>query len=97
MPITVISKRVFNIQQNDKLISLLRKLRKHAKKQKGYISRSTFSNINDSNENIVISEWETVDHWKKWMGVEKVQKIQGKIDSLVGEKTVFEVYRPEDY
>lgn len=97
MPVTVISKRVFTIQNNDKLIVLLEKLRKHAKKQKGFIARATFTNINDSVDNIVISEWKTENHWKKWMEKKEVKKIQGKIDTLIGEKTIFDVYKPEKY
>lgn len=97
MPVTVISKRIFKIQKNDKLISLLGKLRKHAKRQKGFISRATFTNINDTVDNIVISEWKTEKHWKKWMERKEVKKIQGRIDTIIGEKTIFEVYKPEKY
>ncbi len=97
MPVTVISKRVFKVQNNDKLTVLLKKLRKHAKKQKGFVSRATFSNINDSVDNIVISEWKTEKHWKKWMEKKEVKKIQGKIDTFIGEKTIFDVYKPENF
>lgn len=97
MSVTVISKRVFKINKNDKLIPLLKELRKNAKKQKGFISRATFTNINDTTENIVISEWKSEENWNKWMKKKKVRKIQGAIDSLIGEKTVFEVYMPEPY
>ncbi len=97
MPITVISKRVFKAKKNDKLIPLLKKLRNHAEKQKGFISRATFTNVNDATENIVISQWKSEADWKKWMKKKKVQEIQGKIDSLIGEKTVFEVYMAEHY
>ncbi len=97
MSVTVISKRVFNIQNNDKLIDLLGKLRKHAKKQKGFISRATFTNINDSVDNIVISEWKTENHWKKWMERKEVKKLQGRIDTIIGEKTIFDVYKSENF
>lgn len=97
MPVTVISKRVFEIKQKDKLIPLLKDLQNHAKKQKGFISRTTFSNLNDPNEYIVISEWKKADHWIKWMNKKKVRELQGNIDSLIGEKTFFDVYKPEDF
>ena len=97
MSVTVISKRVFNINKNKKLISLLKKLRKHAEKQKGLISRATFTNINDAVDNIVISEWKSEKHWKKWLKEKEVRKILGKIDSLIGEKTVFDVYSQQPY
>lgn len=97
MSITVISKRVFKIGKNDKLIPLLQKLRKNAEKQKGFIARATFTNVKDPAENIVISEWKSEEHWQRWMKKKKVKDIQGKIDSLIGEKTVFEVYIAEPY
>jgi hypothetical protein len=50
MPVTAISKRVFKIGQREKLIPLLQKLRNHAKKQKGFISRATYSSMNDPGE-----------------------------------------------
>lgn len=97
MPITVISKRVFKVKKNDKLIPMLKKLLKHAKKQKGFISRATFTNVNDPAENIVISKWKSEEDWKKWMKKKKVREIQDQIDSLIGEKTLFDVYKPEQY
>jgi heme-degrading monooxygenase HmoA len=97
MAVMVISKRVFRIEQRDKLIPLLQQLRNNAKKQKGFISRATYSSMNDPGEYIVISEWETVSSWRKWMDKKKTWEIQGKIDSLIGEKTVFDVYKPEKY
>ena len=47
MPVMVISRRMFKIEQREKLIPLLQQLRNHAKKQKGFISRATYSSIND--------------------------------------------------
>jgi heme-degrading monooxygenase HmoA len=97
MPVMVISKRVFRIEQRDKMIPLLQQLRNNAEKQKGFISRATYSSMNDPGEYIVISEWETVSSWRKWMDKKKTWEIQGKIDSLIGEKTIFDVYKPEKY
>lgn len=97
MSVTVISKRVFKLSKNEKLIPLLKKLRKNAIKQKGFVSRATYTNVSEAAEKVVISEWKSEDHWKKWMKKKEVQKIQGKIDSLIGEKTEFNVYKPESY
>lgn len=97
MNIKVISRRVFRIDKKNKLIPLLAKLRKSAEKQKGFISRSTFSSLNDPGEYLVISEWESVDRWVRWMAKNKTKQIQGDIDSLIGEKTFFDVYREEDF
>ena len=97
MSVLVISKRVFRIEKRDELIPLLQKLRNHAKKQKGFIDRATYSSMNDPGEYIVVSEWETVSSWRKWKDKKKVYDIQGKIDSLIGEKTIFDVFKPEEF
>ena len=97
MSVMVISKRVFKIEQRDRLTTLLKQLRDNAEKQKGFISRATYSSVNDPSEYIVISEWGTVRSWRKWMDKKKTWGIQGKIDSMIGEKTVFDVYTPEEY
>ena len=97
MSVTVLSKRLFKIDQKENLIPLFKELRGLAKKQNGFISRGTFSSLTDPGEYIVISEWETVDDWRNWMDKKETRKIQGKIDSLLGEKTFFDVYLPEKF
>ena len=42
-------------------------------------------------------EWETADDWIKWMDHQDAKDLQWQIDSLIGEKTLFEVYKPEDF
>lgn len=97
MSVTILSKRLFKLDQKENLIPLFKELRDLAKKQNGFISRGTFSSLTDPGEYIVISEWETAGDWRKWMDKKKTRKIQGKIDSLLGEKTLFDVYLPEEF
>ena len=97
MHVKVISRRLFRMAQRDKLIPLLKDLRGLAQQQKGFVSRYTYSNLNDPGEYIVVSEWETADDWIEWMDLQEVKEVQWEIDSLIGEKTFFDVYRPEEY
>lgn len=97
MTITVISKRVFKMEHREELEPLLRALRKHAKKQPGFISRKTLACINTPGEYLTISRWENVEAWETWMDKKKTRKLQGQIDSLIGEKTAFDIYHPETY
>lgn len=97
MNVKVLSRRLFRISQRDKLIPLFKELRESATKTEGLVSRSTYSKLNDPGEFIVISEWVSVDAWAEWMAKKEVQEIQWKIDSLIGEKTFFDVYKPEDF
>ena len=57
MSVTILSKRLFKIDQKESLIPLFKELRDLAKKQNGFISRGTFSSLTDPGEYIVISEW----------------------------------------
>jgi len=97
MSVMVIIKRVFRMHQTDKIIPLLKDLRVKSEKQPGFISRTTFSKMSDPGEFIVINEWETADDWMNWMNQKEARDLQWQIDSLIGEKTIFEVYRPEDF
>lgn len=97
MYVKVISRRVFRVSHREKLVPLLKSLRASAERQPGFISRATFSKLNDPGEFIVMSEWETADDWAEWMGRKEVRDIQWQIDSLIGEKTFFDVYREEDF
>lgn len=97
MQVKIISRRVFKMNQKDRLVPLLKKLREHAETQQGFISRGTYSSLNDPGEYIVISEWESADQWIEWMNLPEIRDIQGHIDSLIGEKTFFDVYKPEEF
>jgi quinol monooxygenase YgiN len=97
MNVKVISRRVFRISQREKLIPLFKELREAAEKAKGFVSRNTYSKLNDPGEYLVISEWESIDAWADWMGDKKVKQIQWEVDSLIGEKTFFDVYKPEEF
>jgi heme-degrading monooxygenase HmoA len=97
MSVTILSNRLFKLDQKGNLIPFFKNLRDLAKKQNGFISRGTFSSLTDPGEDIVFREWETVDDWRNWMDKKETRKIQGKIGSLLGKKTFFDVYLPEEF
>jgi heme-degrading monooxygenase HmoA len=94
MAVQVIIKRKFKIESPEELFPLLTELRIRAKDQPGYISGETLKNIDTSGNYLVISKWETADDWKKWFNSEERRDIQGKVDSLLGEKTFYEIFAP---
>lgn len=75
------------------VLSALRK----KKEQQGFVSRATYSKMNDPVECIVINTWETADQWSNWMNKNELKDLQWQVDSLIGEKTVFEIYQPEEF
>ena len=92
MPVKVIIKRKWQVDNPEKLLPLLSELRSQAKKQHGYISSETLRSLEDPEDFLVISKWETADDWKKWVLSKKRREIQGQVDSLIGEKTFYEIY-----
>jgi len=94
MPIQVIIKRKWQSDNPEALFQLLTKLRSLAQKQPGYISGETLRSLDDPEDYMVISQWETVDDWKKWLQSKERRDLQGKVDSLIGERTFYEIFEP---
>ena len=94
MSVHVMSKRKFHIEETEKMISLLGELSSRSKEQPGHISRETLRSLDNPGEYLVRVEWETVESWDKWLHSRERRDIQGKIDSIIGEKTFFEVFEP---
>ena len=94
MPVHVIIKRKLQVRKPKELFPLLTELRNHARKQRGYIGGETLKNIDDPTEYMVVSTWETADDWKRWVQSKERRDLQGKVDSLIGERTFYEVFEP---
>ena len=57
-----------------------------------YISGETLRSLDDPEDFIVISVWETSDDWQKWFHSKERKDLQGRVDSLIGEKNFYEVF-----
>jgi len=97
MPIQVIIKRKFQIDNPEKLLPLLTELRAHAQDQPGYISSETLRSRDNPEEFLVVSQWQTAEDWKKWLQSTERRDIQGQVDSLIGEKTFYEIFEPVNH
>ena len=94
MPIQVIIKRKWETDKPEALFPLLTELRSLAEKQPGYISGETLRSLDDPDKYLVFSKWETVDDWKNWLQSKERRDLQGEVDSLIGEKTFYEIFEP---
>lgn len=92
MPVQVIIKRKWQVDSPAELLPLLSELRSRAIKQPGYISGETLRSLDDPEEYMVVSKWETAEDWKRWMQSKERRNLQGKVDSLLGEKTFYEIF-----
>ncbi len=93
MAVKIIIKRSAPGEKMEELIQLLKQLRALALKQNDYISGETLKRIDKPGQNLVISTWDSIDAWNAWLDLEERKIIQDKIDSLLGEKTSYEVYQ----
>lgn len=94
MAVYVVIKRKFKMNQPDKLIPMLQELSSRAKKQPGYISTVTLRSTEEPEDFLVISAWESAEDWQTWFSSKERRNLQGKVDSLIGERTFYEIFEP---
>ena len=76
----------------DELAPLIVKLRTRASVQPGFLTDQTFSSIDNEGEYLIISTWNLLEDWNKWMNSEERMVIQSQVDELLGEKTLYRFY-----
>ncbi len=92
MAVKVFIKRRVPEDKARDMVPLFRKMRSLAMNQSGYISGETLRNMNDPEEYIVISSWQSSDEWVAWLKSTDRQEIQSEIDTLLGGQTQYEIY-----
>jgi heme-degrading monooxygenase HmoA len=90
--VKVLLEREIKGENVGEIIRLLRHLRVLAMQQLGYISGETLHDVNNPNYYLVISSWETLDHWQDWFNNPERQKLQEKIDSYMASPTRIRVF-----
>ena len=96
MSVQVMIKRKWKVENPDELLPLLSELRARAQEQPGYISSKTLRSLEDPEDFLVISRWQTADDWKKWLSSKERREVQGRVDSMIGEKTFYELFENID-
>lgn len=95
MAISVMIQRSFNDPDKAaKLAPLIVKLRSLATSQPGYITGKTFHCLDCPGEFLVISTWNSINDWNRWLCSEQRQEIQRQIDDIMGEVTQYRIYEP---
>ena len=92
MAVKVLIKRKVTGDQAREMIPLFRQMRVQANNQPGYISGETLRSLDNPDEFLVISTWESSEDWKNWEVSADRKEVQDKIDSLLGGKTEFEIF-----
>ncbi|MDX2500423.1 MAG: antibiotic biosynthesis monooxygenase family protein [Deltaproteobacteria bacterium] len=92
MAVKVLIKRSVPQDKAKALIPLVRQMRASAATQPGYITGETLRSLDKPDEFMVISTWQASDDWKNWLQSEERNKVQSKIDDLLGGETEYEIF-----
>ena len=74
------------------MIPLFRQMRASATTQSGYITGETLRSMENPEEFMVISTWQSSEDWNRWLKSEDRNKVQSKIDKLLGGETHYEIF-----
>ncbi len=91
--VKIFIKRSVPAEKASQLIPIFKQLRVLAMQQPGYISGETLQRIDSSEEYIVISTWQSVEHWQQWATSQARMNLQQQIDAALSEKTEYEIYQ----
>jgi heme-degrading monooxygenase HmoA len=95
MTVSIMIKRIVKDETMAlQLAPFIVQLRSRAASQPGFLTSQTFSCLDCEGEYLVISAWNTLEDWNKWMNSEERLAIQKNVDELLGEKTVYRFYEP---
>ena len=92
MAVKIIIKRTVPQDKAREMIPLFRQMRASATNQPGYITGETLRSLENPEEFIVISTWQSSEDWKKWLQSKERNEIQVKIDDLLGGETQYSIY-----
>ncbi len=92
MAVTVLIKRKVSPGKGEEMENLYKELIAQAVKQEGYLGAETFRRLDVDDAYLVISRWQTVEDWSRWLVSEDRRAYQDRIDGLTGATTKFEIY-----
>jgi heme oxygenase (mycobilin-producing) len=87
----IIDRKVKKGRESD-LAILVRELRGKAISSKGYISGETLRALDDPNNYIVISTWQTAEDWTNWEKDPERKRIHNKIEKLMVRPSESRIY-----
>lgn len=92
MNVKILIRRRGTYANSVELSKLLNKLRALTLEQPGYISGETLRRIDKMDETMVISTWQSLEDWNRWVNDPKRAAIQDEIDMLLGQETEYAIY-----
>ena len=93
MVVRAIIKRRIPKGKEKEAIAIITALRIMASRYPGYISGETLHNVDDPEEFLVISTWQSLEAWNVFFSDPKRIELQKRIDALQGATTEYKLYR----
>ena len=90
--IKVLLERTIRGKHVREAVLLMRQMRVLAMQQPGYISGETLHAVDDPNHYLVISAWESLEHWQDWFKHPDRQRLQQEVDTYLGAPAVIRVF-----
>ena len=87
----IIDRKVKKGRESD-FAKLIRELRGKAISCKGYVSGETLRSLDDPNNYIVISTWQSVEEWTNWEKSPERKKIHNQIEKLMARPSELRIY-----
>ena len=58
----------------------------------GYIAGETLKRVDEPDESLVVTKWQSEFYWEQWLQSKERAEIQDQIDQLLDEGTQYEIY-----
>ena len=88
----ILIRRRFKIGKKKEIFALFKKLRSAVLNQPGYISGETLLEHNDSQLMLVISTWENMESWHRWIKSSKRKEFDAMMEIYQDGPTEYEEY-----
>ena len=92
MAVKIFIRRTVPQDKAKMMIPLFRQMRASAATQSGYITGETLRSMDNPEEFMVISTWQSSEDWNKWLKSDDRNKVQSQIDELLGGETQYEIF-----
>ena len=93
MTIKVLIKRNIPKTASNELNLIFMEMRAAAMQQPGYIGGETLRRVDILEKSLIISRWQSLEDWTKWLVSDERKKYQDKIEALAEIETKCEVYQ----
>ncbi len=90
--VKVLLERTIRGKHVGEVVRLMRQMRVLAMQQPGYISGETLHAVDDPNHYLVISSWESLEHWQDWFNHPDRKKLQQEVDAYLGSPTIIRIF-----